>query len=124
MSACGCEDFDDELIKKNRSAADNTDNDDNDINDDNFDDNNNDDDDDDDDDNDKNEKERKIILKMTVMIKKLHSDPGSFSSLINSIKKFLVSLPSATERTILSMYVADRYEILNLEILFNILNLY
>ena len=119
MSACGCEDYDDELIKKNRSAADNDDNDDNDDDDD--DDNN---DDDDDDDNNKKKKEGKIILKMTVMIKKLHSDPGSFSSLINSIKKFLVSLPSATERTILSMYVADRYEIFELEILLNILNLY
>ena len=98
MSACGCEDYDDEMIKKNRSEIDNdsdsyTDDDD---------------DEDEDDDDSDNKKEKKIILKMTVMIKKLHADPGSFSSLINSIKKFLISLPSATERTILSMYVADR----------------
>ena len=48
------------------------------------------------------------VLKITVMIKKLHSDPGSFSALIDSIKLFLKSLPNATERTILSLYVADR----------------
>ena len=100
MSACGCEDYDDEMIKKNRSGIDNDS--------DSYADDDDDDDEDEDDDDSDNKKEKKIILKMTVMIKKLHADPGSFSSLINSIKKFLISLPSATERTILSMYVADR----------------
>ena len=101
MSACGCEDYDDEMIKKNRSEIDND-------SDSHTDEDDDEDDDDNDDDDSDNKKEKKIILKMTVMIKKLHADPGSFSSLINSIKKFLISLPSATERTILSMYVADR----------------
>ena len=50
------------------------------------------------------------ILKMAVMVKKLHLDPGSFSSLTDSIKKFLKSLPDPTERTILSCYVAERYD--------------
>ena len=49
------------------------------------------------------------VLKMAVMVKKLHLDPGSFSSLTDSIKKFLISLPDPMERTILSCYVADRY---------------
>jgi hypothetical protein len=50
------------------------------------------------------------VLKMGVMLKKLHLDPGSFSSLIDSLKTFIKSSPSSSERTILSCYVADRYE--------------
>jgi hypothetical protein len=51
------------------------------------------------------------VLKMGVMLKKLHLDPGSFSSLIDSLKTFIKSSPSSSERTILSCYVADRYGI-------------
>jgi hypothetical protein len=51
---------------------------------------------------------RDPILKMGVMLKKLHLDPGSFSSLIESLKTFIKSSPSSSERTILSCYVADR----------------
>ena len=65
MSACGCEDYDDEMIKKNRSEIDNDS--------DSYTDEEDDDDDEggDDDDDSDNKKEKKIILKMTVMVKKI-----------------------------------------------------
>ena len=106
MSACGCEDYDD-LLRIDSSTDE-------------------DDDDDDDDDNDetvensirnKNKKNKKSmnddknenpVLKIDVMLKKLHADPGTFSALTDSVKSFLVSLPNSSERTILGCYVADR----------------
>ena len=48
------------------------------------------------------------VLKMDVMLKKLHADPGTFSALTDSVKSFLLSLPNSSERTILGCYVAER----------------
>jgi hypothetical protein len=48
------------------------------------------------------------VLKMDVMLKKLHADPSTFSSLTDSVKSFLLSLPNSSERTILGCYVAER----------------
>ena len=48
------------------------------------------------------------ILKMDVMLKKLHADPSTFSALTDSVKSFLLSLPNSSERTILGCYVAER----------------
>ena len=58
----------------------------------------------------KNDKNNKInnILKFPLMVKKLHADPGSFSALTDSLKVFLKSLPIDSERTILTLYIADR----------------
>lgn len=48
------------------------------------------------------------VLKMDVMLKKLHADPSTFSALTDSVKSFLLSLPNLSERTILGCYVAER----------------
>ena len=111
LSACGCEDYDD-LLRVDVSTDDDDD------------DNEDDDDDDNDDDadeiveNSKKNKNKKNsmddnknenpVLKIDVMLKKLHADPGTFSALTDSVKSFLVSLPNSSERTILGCYVADR----------------
>lgn len=105
MSACGCEDYDDLLRTDNEN------------------------DDKEDTDNEEDEgegegegagmSEDKIkstresinenpILKMDVMLKKLHADPSTFSALTDSVKSFLLSLPNSSERTILGCYVAER----------------
>ena len=108
LSACGCEDYDD-LLRIDSST-------------------NEDEDDDDDDDDDEtvessiknknknknknksmnDDKNENPVLKIDVMLKKLHADPGTFSALTDSVKSFLVSLPNSSERTILGCYVADR----------------
>ena len=99
MSACGCEDYDDLL----RTDSENEDKEDN----------------DNDNEEDEGDDEEKIksagessdenpILKMDVMLKKLHADPSTFSALTDSVKSFLLSLPNSSERTILGCYVAER----------------
>ena len=108
LSACGCEDYDD-LLRVDVS----TDNDDDGDND-------NEDEDDETFENSRKNKKKKNsmddnknenpVLKLDVMLKKLHADPGTFSALTDSVKSFLVSLPNSSERTILGCYVADRYE--------------
>ena len=98
LSACGCEDYDDLLRTETSTQIE-----------------------DDDDDGAQIEnvienKNKNIagnvndnpILKIDVMLKKLHSDPGTFSALTDSVKSFLVSLPNSSERTILGCYVAER----------------
>ena len=97
MSACGCEDYDDLL----RTDSENEDKEDI------------------DNEEDEGDDEEKIksagessdenpILKMDVMLKKLHADPSTFSALTDSVKSFLLSLPNSSERTILGCYVAER----------------
>lgn len=100
LSACGCEDYEEKISTKKLSEMENGKE--------NDDDNENDNEDENENGNGNENGNEETVLKITVMIKKLHSDPGSFSALIDSIKLFLKSLPNATERTILSLYVADR----------------
>ena len=101
MSACGCEDYDDLL----RTDSENEDKEDND--------NDNDNEEDEGDDEEKiksagESSDENPILKMDVMLKKLHADPSTFSALTDSVKSFLLSLPNSSERTILGCYVAER----------------
>ena len=101
MSACGCEDYDDLLRTDSEDEGkEDTDH-------------------EDDDDEGAGMSEDKMkstgessnenpVLKMDVMLKKLHADPGTFSALTDSVKSFLLSLPNSSERTILGCYVAER----------------
>jgi hypothetical protein len=101
LSACSCEDYDDLLRTDNHNEdKEDTDNEDG-------------------DDEGAGMSEDKIkgtgesshenpVLKMDVMLKKLHADPSTFSALTDSVKSFLLSLPNSSERTILGCYVAER----------------
>ena len=97
LGACGCEDYD-EKVKPEVKLDEEDDNDDDDEEE------------EDEELNKKNDKNNKInnILKFPLMVKKLHADPGSFSALTDSLKVFLKSLPIDSERTILTLYIADR----------------